>query len=115
MANLSKSDKKPPGYDEESSQANGIKEEANKVLQLVDSLYSPHQESKQYEAIVQRIQSVMEKEVEQLYHEFVQENIEKMVTQSVKACPLFLDERVSYICSQYMYISSNEYYYNYIT
>ena len=79
---------------EEKSKAVTIKEEANRVVQLVDSLYSPHQESQQYEAISKRIQSVIEREVEQLYAEFVQENMERMVTQGVKACPSFLDDTV---------------------
>ena len=85
------------GINEEKSKAASIKEEANKVVHLVDSLYSPHQESLQYEAITKRIQTVIEKEVEQLYNEFVQENMERMVTQGVKACPSFLDDTVS-IC-----------------
>ena len=36
---------------------------------VVDSLYSPRQESQQYEAINHRIQDVIEREVEQLYAE----------------------------------------------
>ena len=83
------------GVEEEKSRTTGIKEEANKVVQLVDSLYSPHQESQQYEAIYKRIQTIIEREVEQLYSEFVQENMERMVTQGVKACPSFLDDAVS--------------------
>jgi hypothetical protein len=92
LTKLSKHSKKPPGYDKEVSRANGIKEEANKVLHLVDSLYSPQVQSQQCEAIVSRIQGVLDGEVDQAYKEFVQENIEKMVTQSVKACPTFLDD-----------------------
>ena len=72
-----------------------MKEEANKVVQLVDSLYSPHQESKHYAAITERIEHLLEREVETLYQEYVQENMERMVTQSVKACPTFLDDSVS--------------------
>ena len=83
------------GVEQEKSKAMSVKEEANKVVQLVDSLYSPHQESLQYEAISKRIQTVIEKEVEHLYNEFVQDNMERMVTQGVKACPSFLDDAVS--------------------
>ena len=36
----------------------------------------------------------MEREVDQLFQEMVQENLEKMVTRSVKACPSFLDDGV---------------------
>lgn len=99
------------GIKEEKSKTTGIKEEANKVLQLVDGLYSPHQESQQYEAITKRMQTIIEREVEQLYSEFVQENIESMVTQGVKTCPLFLDDQVMlvfhihvhvYVCNYYI-------------
>ena len=101
LTKISKTDKKEEGTDEEVSRATSVKEEANKVVQLVDSLYSPRQESQQYEAINHRIQDVIEREVEQLYAEYVQENIEKMVTQSVKACPSFLDDTVS---QRYLYL-----------
>ena len=95
LTKLSKYTKKPSNYEQEVSKATNIKEEANKVLQLVDSLYSPEEESQQYGAIINRVQSVLEREVEELYRVFVQENIERMVTQSVKTCPSFLDETVN--------------------
>ena len=71
-----------------------VKAEANKVVKLADSLYSPIQESQQYEAIAKRMEVVMEREVDQLFQEMVQENLERMVTRSVKACPSFLDDGV---------------------
>ena len=92
---------KEEGVEQEKSKALSVKEEANKVVHLVDSLYSPHQESLQYEAINKRIQTVIEKEVEQLYNEFVQDNMERMVTQGVKACPSFLDDAVCNIMYTY--------------
>ena len=94
LSNLSRAEKKPTNYDTEVDRAKAVKEEANKVLQLVDSLYSPQKESQQFEIIVKRMSEVLEREVEGLYREFVQENIETMVTQSVKSCPLLLTESV---------------------
>lgn len=60
----------------------------------MDSLYTPRQESQQCEAITSRIQGLLDREVEQLHEEFVQENMENMVTVSVRACPSFFDEEV---------------------
>ena len=96
LSTLARAEKKPTGYDTEVARATAVKEEANKVLQLVDSLYSPHKESQQFEVIVNRMSEVLEREIEGLYREFVQENIETMVTQSVKTCPTLLTESVSY-------------------
>ena len=78
--------------------AREVKAEANKVVKLADGLYSPIQESQQYEAVSKRMEEVMEREVDQLFHELVQENLERMVTQSVKACPSFLDDKVCLSC-----------------
>ena len=96
---------KEEGVEQEKSKALSVKEEANKVVHLVDSLYSPHQESLQYEAINKRIQTIIEKEVEQLYNEFVQDNMERMVTQGVKACPSFLDDAVRNTCTLHVIYS----------
>lgn len=76
------------------ARAREVKEEANKVVKLADGLYSPIQESQQYEAVAKRMEVVMEREVDQLFQEMVQENLERMVTRSVKACPSFLDDEV---------------------
>ena len=97
LSALARAEKKPTGYDTEVARVTAVKEEANKVLQLVDSLYSPHKESQQFEVIVNRMSEVLEREIEGLYREFVQENIETMVTQSVKTCPTLLTESVSFI------------------
>ena len=76
------------------ARAREVKAEANKVVKLADGLYSPIQESQQYEAIAKRMEVVMQREVDQLFQEMVQESLERMVTRSVKACPSFLDDGV---------------------
>lgn len=101
LTDISKLTKKPTGYEEEVARATSIKEQANEVLHLVDSLYSPDQESRQYEAIANRMQTVLEEEMERMYREFVRENIESMVSQSIKTCSLFLTENVSVILHVY--------------
>ncbi len=64
-------------------------------FQLTDSLYSPRAESEQYHAINDKVDSLLDSFMNQLFREHVQENSERMVTQSVKACPTIVTEEVS--------------------
>ena len=57
-------------------------------------MYSPRQEAQQCEAITNRVQTLLDHEVEKLHREFVQENMESMVALSVKTCPSFFDDEV---------------------
>ncbi len=51
-------------------------------------------ESEQYDTINVKVKSLLDTFMDQLFREHVQENSEKMVTQSVKACPTVLVEQV---------------------
>ncbi|CAI8056021.1 F-actin-uncapping protein LRRC16A [Geodia barretti] len=75
------------------AEATLIREEANKVVQLTDGLYAPNVEQEQLESVRAQVAELVGELMGALHHEHVQGNSERMVSQSVKACPSLLTDK----------------------
>lgn len=60
----------------------------------MDWLYSPRVETEQFEAISEKVRKLLNSLMDDLFREHVQENSERMVARSIKACPTLLSEKV---------------------
>eukprot|EP00731_Ephydatia_muelleri_P026276 Em0018g376a len=88
--------------------AQEVKDQANKVLQLVDGLYTPVHEDTQVKSISAHVASIVDKMMMPIFEEHIKESSEKMVSHTVRSCSTLLSAEDSELLRQLVVAQPNE-------